>query len=533
MRRSLWIVLFFATGVAMTSVTVGAQTRVLFAPLFVELSVAPGKSIETSFSLVNKGEKALGFSCVLSAVRQGERGECLPVEEIPDFLRWAKTPSSAFTVEPGERFAVPVKITVPSSAPPGSYTLGLVLTNTHVGGEEVNLGARLIGVIFLNVRRPGVAQTRSGRYAEIERFEVRQDERGIRFVAFLANRGRYFVDVEGRGRVVIADRNGKKVAEVPIGGGRGRVIPGNSVGFSALLVDPLPKGEYTALVQIDYGGLRPAGARLSFSCEGLKLLGGKAFVQRDTEENVPVVLSVSSTTVETKIVPGARRTLSIPVRNDFPLPVAVRAKLKDASSADSARCAEFASVDPEAFELPPYRTKTVRLSVNFPAVLPAGNKYLRVDLVPERAGEKGLSEELKEASTTSVFFLFDNVRGEKRKGLALKGVNVQLLQGESGFVPRFLITYLNTGNVHLNPSCQVELREIPKKEQGVVLERVGPVLYLRAEPSGELVLPGEEGTVVLTGEQSLAPGTYTLAITLLEGEEELLHEETTVTLKGH
>lgn len=507
--------------------------EVTLAPLFVELSLAPGKSERALFSLSNRGNQPLTFSCIVSPVRQGMQGEYLPVEEPHESLQWVKTSISSFTIDPGKQKEIPVEIAIPPSFSPGSYTLGLVLTNTHAGGEKVNISARLIGVIFLNVRRPGVAQTRSGRYAEIERFEVRQDERGIRFVAFLANRGRYFVDVEGRGRVVIADRSGKKVAEVPIGGGRGRVIPGNSVGFSALLVDPLPRGEYTALVQIDYGGLRPAGARLSFSCEGLKLLEGEAFVQKDTEENVPVVLSVPSTTMETKIVPGARRTLSIPVRNDFPLPVAVRAKLKDASSADSARCAEFASVDPEVFELPPYRTKTVRLSVNFPAVLPAGNKYLRVDLVPERAGEKGLSEELKEASTTSVFFLFDNVQGEKRKGLALKGVNVELLQGESGFVPRFLITYLNTGNVHLNPSCQVELREIPKKEQGVVLERVGPVLYLRAEPSGELVLPGEEGTVVLTGEQSLAPGTYTLAITLLEGEEELLHEETTVTLKGH
>ncbi|MGQ9622950.1 MAG: hypothetical protein ACUVTO_05860 [Candidatus Caldatribacteriaceae bacterium] len=418
----------------------------------------------------------------------------------------------------------------------------LQLTLTSFQGCEEHVSLKTPGGVFLPFEadakpRQGAVLSRRGcgkgeKLHVVERAWFLYDDFFFRLHTCDGFRGRYFVDVEGRGRVAIVDQSEKKVAEVPIGGGRGRVIPGSFVGFSALLVDPLPKGEYTALMQIDYGGLRPAGARLSFSCEGLKLLEGRAFVQKDTEENVPVILSVPSTTVETKIVPGAKRTLSIPVRNDFLLPVAVRAKLGDASSANSARCAEFASVDPEVFELPPYRTKTVRLSVDFPATLSAGNKYLRVDLVPEGAGEKKLSEELKGASTTSVFFLFDNVRGEKRKGLALKGVNVQLLQGESGFVPRFLITYLNTGNVHLNPFRQVELREIPKKEEGVVLERVGPVLHLRAEPSGELVLPGEEGTVALIKGQSLTLGTYTLAITFLEGEEELLHEETTITLKG-
>jgi len=510
---------------------VGAQVQVTLAPLFVELSAAPGKSEKTSFSLTNQGDQPLTFSCALSAVRQGEERQYLPAEDPCELLRWARIPFSSFTVDPGGRKEIPIDITIPSAFSPGSYTLGLLLTNTHVGGEEVTLRTRLMGMIFLDVRRPGISQVRGGKYGEIERFEVRPDERGIRFVAFLANRGRYYI--EGKGRVLIVEKTaGRKVAEVPFQVGRGRVIPGNSIGFPALLTDPLPKGEYVAVAQIDYGGVRPAEARLSFSCEGLKLLGGNPFVREGSEENVPVVLGLAETVVENKIVPGAKRTVSIPVRNDFPLPVTVRAQVRDASPLESAACARFSSVNPEVLEIPPYKTKVVKVTMAFPQELPAGDKYLELLLVPEKAGEKALSPELQEASTASVFLVFDNVRGEKVMQAELKNVEVRLAQDESGrLLPRFLIAYENTGNTHLTPSFRVEVNEVPKEQKGVVLERVEALLSLRSGPSEDLVLPGMEGSAVLASDQALSPGEYRLKVSLFQGEKELLTQETTFTVE--
>lgn len=204
-----------------------------------------------------------------------------------------------------------------------------MLQNTHVGKREVGTKIHLVGVVFLTVRRPGISHGRSGKYGEIERFKVKEDRRGIRFVAFLANRGRYYI--EGKGKVLIIEKTtGRKVAGFPFQFGRGRVIPENAIGFTALLTEPLPKDEYAAITQIDYGGVLPAEVRLSFSCEGLKLLSGGSFVREASEENVPVVLGLKETVVQTKVVPGVKCTLSIPVRNDFPLPVLVLVRARDA-----------------------------------------------------------------------------------------------------------------------------------------------------------------------------------------------------------
>lgn len=507
----------------------GAQVGFRLAPPMLDITVSPGRSTTVTFSVSNKSLQPLTFSCNVFEARQGEGGEYLPFEGENSFAKFAKIPFSSFVLEPGGRREIPITITVPHSVTPGSYALALVLRNTHVGEREAGVRARIIGVIFVDVRRPGIAKGQGGKYGEIKRFEVIQDKRGISFLAFLANRGNYFI--EGKGRVLIVDKNGRKIAEFPCGKGRGRVIPGSVVGFPALLTEPLPKGEYVAIAQIDYGGVRPAEARLSFSCEGLKLLSGGPFVREVSEENVPVVLGLKETVVETKIVPGAKRTVSVPVQNDFPLPVLVGVKVRDAAPFDSARCAEFASVNPEVLEIPPYKTKVVRVTMAFPENLPAGDKYLELALIPEKAGEKVLSPELKEASAASVFLVFDNVRGEKVKEAKLKNVEIQLAQDEAGnLFPRFLVSYMNTGNTHLTPSCRIEVNEVPKEQKGVVLERLGALVSLRSEPSEDLVLPGMEGNVVLSSENPLYPGEYRLKVSLFEGEKELLTQETTFSI---
>ncbi|MGC8778840.1 MAG: hypothetical protein ACP5Q4_09200, partial [Candidatus Caldatribacteriaceae bacterium] len=144
--------------------------------------------------------------------------------------------------------------------------------------------------------------------------------------------------------------------------------------------------------------------------------------------------------------------------------------------------------------------------MTFPQELPDGDKYLELLFVPEKAGEKV----------------------ERAK---LKNVEVQLTQDESGrLLPRFFVSYRNTGNTHLTPSCRVEVNEVPQEQKGVVLERVGALLSLRSEPSQDLVLPGMEGTAVLASDQPLPPGKYRLKVSFFEGEKELLTQETTFTV---
>jgi hypothetical protein len=76
----------------------------------------------------------------------------------------------------------------------------------------------------------------------------------------------------------------------------------------------------------------------------------------------------------------------------------------------------------------------------------------------------------------------------------------------------------------------VEVNEVPKEQKGVILERVGALLALRSEPSEDLVLPGMEGSAVLTSDQALPSGEYRLKVSLFQGEKELLTREATFTV---
>jgi len=77
---------------------------------------------------------------------------------------------------------------------------------------------------------------------------------------------------------------------------------------------------------------------------------------------------------------------------------------------------------------------------------------------------------------------------------------------------------------------QVEVNEVPKEQKGVILERVGALLSLRSGPSEDLVLPGMEGSAVLTSDQALPSGEYRLKVSLFQGEKELLTREATFTV---
>lgn len=81
------------------------------------------------------------------------------------------------------------------------------------------------------------------------------------FMAAVHNDGD--VHVRGRGQLIIRDPMGRRVRSVPLGSGRGVIIPGATLDFGSIIRGLTP-GKYEMEVRIDYGGHRPAVNRTTF-----------------------------------------------------------------------------------------------------------------------------------------------------------------------------------------------------------------------------------------------------------------------------
>src|SRR5690606_22619197 len=125
------------------------------------------------------------------------------------------------------------------------------------------------------------------------------------------------IHVLGRGTLHIRNAEGRKVREIPLGQGRGVVLPDATLRFSSILPAGLPPGTYTVQAVINYGGLRPAIAQREFTIDG-PALEASAF-----HGGPALQLSVQPTQLELSIPVGARRVESITVQNFEEVPIRI------------------------------------------------------------------------------------------------------------------------------------------------------------------------------------------------------------------
>lgn len=529
-----------------------SQGGITFSPLSVDLELAPGSRSNFSFNVINETEREVYFSCFIADVLQGERGEYLPVTESKESLapgpqvscsNWIKLSEQKIVVPPLQRKEIKAELTVPGSASPGSYVAMVVFQseNQETDRRSVVEGAmpaatdislQAGGVVFLQVQRRGVRQTRTGRYGEIEKFEVVKEKEGLKFIATLSNRGKNFI--EGKGQLVIS-KEGKKIIDSPLGSGRGRVIPGNKINFVTLLTRPLPPGEYSALALIDYGGISTAQARVSFNVKEGETVESTTFEKKLSAIEEPISITLKNDLIESKILSHSNRNFTVPVYNDSSRSLIIETSVRDVSSIESTRFSPYVKVTPTEFEIPPHKSKAVKITINNPDELTDGNKYVRVDFVPKKANAEPLSEELQKTFSTSAFLMLDNIKGEKKEEVSIKNMEVNLIEERQGeFRPQIVINYLNTGNVHINPSCSITLSEVideKVREKGAVAVMPETISFTSGSDTLDVVLPGMESSLVLDSRTPIKPGKFQAEITIKNEGKEILKETKTFEIK--
>lgn len=515
-------------------------------PLSFDLELLPGSKEELVCTLFNDSPKEVRLQAFVAETVEERNGTYRPAGdgENPSpqasCVSWIRLEEASFVLPPRGGKQIRATLTVPPSARPGFYTAMMVFKTVQEVEEAPPQGSAatlkskidvLLGnVVFVRVRRRGVSQRWSGKFGVIEAFAVERTEEGFRFSATLANRGRDVI--EGKGKLVVTNALGKRVIDAPLGGGRGRVIPGFSLDFVTLYGGDLPPGDYAALAVIDYGGVHKAEARTIFHVVGKEVARMKEEKDPGLFITDPVFLSVNKEILEGKITPGAHRTFTLALYNESPHPVVVRSQVENPTRGGTEDASSWVTVSPEEVSIEPYKTKTVRIMVQGPASIPEGNRYVRVDFLPQSAGGRPVPANLQKAFGASALLILENLKGTAVPQADLRGVEVLFEEFQpKTYRPKIVVHFVNTGNTHLQPSCVVTFSSVLEERtagEGAIAVKPGESFTLVSRESPDLILPGEEGMLVLESQRALPFGKYTMVLSLQNGGKEILRREETL-----
>lgn len=247
---------------------------VSLSPLAIELAGQRGDTVPFSVSIVNNSTFGYArfkvYSMGLSEDRSGRYEAVDPEQGINDASAWVTFETDTFEVAPGQLYDLRGAVSIPRNAGASGYaTVVMELIPEDRRGDaalSVEIVQRFVTALEI------VVGTRHVRSAHIEsmtvipassvpQYRATYGDNAVVFVGTLVNDGD--VHVAGKGTLIIRDERGRRLREVPLGGGRGVVLPGSVVDFASVLGGFSP-GKYEMQAIIDYGGSRPAIGRMEF-----------------------------------------------------------------------------------------------------------------------------------------------------------------------------------------------------------------------------------------------------------------------------
>lgn len=517
-----------------------AQTGFSFAPMLITLSLAPGGSTVRNIVVNNAdGVRAAEFLVYLADITQGPDGEYSVVpagSTSRSAVPWIKLSNQRIRVNPGQTFEVGVAITVPRGALGGRYAavvLELVEDTVRSQGAVASsvLIPRVVVPVEISVQAPAVrrslAVTAFSAQTGSENTQLRSSygQNALMLSAEVSNDGD--THVFARGSLIIRDNAGRRLRQIPLGGGRGIVLPGASVALTSVLPSGLPPGDYLGDIYVDYGGIMPARARVAFTVS----TGGS---QSQEIQNFGTVapLVVNEQVLHLNYPAGATAAKALVLENKSDKPMLVEARAvpfrydsegelvigDDQPSVGS--CADWIELRPSVFEVKPRSRQVVRTVISIPKDA-AGGYYASLEFTGSPVEEDWGPAETKWASTvgTLIFLIVG-----KETQVAADTLCVDAMDSGNELGWAFEAVFANTGTIHVKPSVFVAIRRhvLPQSSEG--LEYVGQGWWelVNSANLGEVatyVLPGGTRTLRVEYPARLEPGRYRVEYTVAYGGE--------------
>jgi len=356
----------------------------------------------------------------------------------------------------------------------------------------------------------------------IEHEELKKElgEDALNFTASVKNEGN--IHVVGKGTLFIKDKEGKTKRRVPLGGGRGAVIPEATVDFTSYLKRPLP-GEYIAKAVINFGGLSPMVAEVPLTVTRTKTSALGSF-----QASSFIALDVKPEHVEMKIPPKGFRAVTFSFRNEEKDTLEIKARLKDLqydeagdllaldSSATGRSCREWISLEPQEFSIPPGKRERVKFTLKAPTEGEGGYYACVVFETLLKSAKEGI------ISTPFQIPVVLSIPRNLEKNGEIVHFDISASPGKPAFITTF---FKNTGNIHVKPKGKISLeflRELKRRDDIVFMgePKYEKLTELDFEKVGQYILPEGIRKMETIYPSAMEAGKYMAEITVDYGGAE-------------
>lgn len=499
-------------------------------PLLVELSGTAGGTYHFEIIVSNQSRRAAQFKAFPVSVKETPSGGYELFYEPQDAYsaqEWITVEPSEFTVPANRGARVIGTVQIPRGERGGRYAaVVLQLQPEQQRDEEARASSvfhyQIASLVELTI---GSNFRKQAYISNIEVMSPQEDPflaaqygpNALWIKAALTNESE--IHVAGKGRLIIRDeKTGRRVRDIPLGGGRGLVLPEATLEFSSIIPQGLPPGTYTLHAIINYGGFRPAEARRTITIEE-DSLSAEGF-----DGDRPVLFTVDPEELVMTVPDGGRRIQTITVTNlddeDIQVRASVQPLLHDLDGQlDTATMGEltgsipWVQVSPEVVRLRPRQRSAIRVVVQNPSGEEPEGRYAYLTLTADRLGRERGEEPVTGGAiseTGSRIVVMPPDRPESAAEVTALDIS---FDGENGFT-MVDIELANMGKVHFRAVGQVilEQKHIPETIDGIEYEGEGifEVVWQGALPIDALsmILPNEKRRLTGTITNPLPPGEY-------------------------
>lgn len=547
----IFVSLHVLSGIAMRFAAADTDEQTfLLSPQLIELELLPGEKSKFSVLLVNKSKtQKARFSVYLSDLGEKRSGkyEVLDRGSSPySCSSWINLSHSEVEIDANKGAEVFGEIIVPRGVDGGRYSVIVFELAPRPRSKEEKLGTLTLHHRMTTAIEITVKGRRNDKKAVISSLDVISDNESkalarygknlLMFTASLKNEGNILVI--GKGTLTIRTGNGRRVRQIPLGGGRGAVLPSAIVDFRSIIAKDFPSGKYSAEAVIKFGGLRPAQANLNFivkkEVNSLAKTGSFTSISDINFKTEPSRLEVVANSRSLK-------ALGIIVNNQHDKAIFVNGHggaLEYNSFAELVTknqvggqysCGEWLTLNPSSFVLQPNEKKVVRIMLNVPDGASGGN-YANIVF---EASDASKGKNTAKRKTYSNVPLFLTVRGKIEEQANIGKIRIADLNKKESW--KFVVSFKNTGNIHLKPSGKVVIKKALKVNmKGNVeyigepdYEDVGEVAFKQLE---EVVLPGGNRELVAIYNSPLPEGNYVAQVEIDYGKQKKLAQKETFTV---
>lgn len=538
MKKLVFILIIFFQLIFIS--LVNGQADFTVTPQLIELDLAPGARRIIKILLVNESPKdTQRFKIWASDVIETEKGNYKLVEKGTGTFScadWVRLDTMDIVLGPKKGREIPFEIRVPMRVSGGWFCALVFALQPRVTPMEEGYAGASVAYYFqipaqieVTIQSSLTPKPRNVEVTSIEIIPATEDEDYNRILkkaaqnalvvtALVNNRGN--IHIKAKGNLIITDSKGKRLRQVPLGAGRGMVLPQTQVKFTSVVKRPLP-GDYVAEAVINYGGLSPAKGRVPFS-----VTKRYSSVKGDLLSTTPIGLIVSRDVIDMAVATTGYRTQVLSFSNQENEAIKVKIDPKyltfdengtvvaSDSGNDNFSCINWLTIEPKEFEITPGQTKAVKVELNAKDALPGGRyACITCDAILVNAKKNSLPTSLQIPVIVSV------IGQSEKKGEVTK------VEVSKGNPPGFSVYFKNTGKVHLKPRVKVELKFLPKTPETGDLTYVG-------EPKSDLigvfgmgsfpvpVIPDCEAKFEQDYERMLESGNYMAVITVEYGASE-------------